>query len=222
MNAPDTAFPLSWPVGWPRCPESRRTRAKFGNVREVQSAHNPGNTWKQRGSLTIAGARDRLLAELARLGAARIVLSTNIRTRNDGLPYSNAAEPDDPGAAVYFRLKGQPRVLACDKWDRVADNIAALAKHIEAIRGQVRWGVGSLDQAFGGYLALTAVGARKHWTEILRVSADATLADVEAKRIALLRKHHPDRGGSHAQAAEINAAADEARLELRSTAGDRS
>lgn len=207
MNAPDSSYPLAWPVAWPRC--RNPTRAKFGT-----SSVRDGQTWRSRNSLTVAGARQRLLDELDRLGAREVVISTNLRARNDGLPYSNAAEPADSGAAVYFRLKGEPRVLACDKWDRVADNLAALAKHIEAIRGQVRWGVGSLEQAFGGYRALTAMGATKQWWEVLGVEPDATIEVVEAKRDKLLMKHHPDRGGSHSMAAEINAAFDQARREL--------
>lgn len=214
MNAPDSSYPLSWPVGWPRCPSHRRTRAKFGVIRDVQSSYNPQTTWKQRGSLTVAASRDRLLDELIRLGATTVVISTNIRTRQDGLPYSNAAEPDDPGVAVYFRLKGEPRVLACDKWDRVADNLAALAKHIEAVRGQVRWGVGSLEQAFGGYKALPEMGARKPWWQVLGLKEGASLKEAERKRDELLMRFHPDRGGNHDQAAEVNAAFDEARREF--------
>lgn len=212
MNAPDESYPLSWPVSWPRCKSP--TRAKFGAERWVANANNPNGGWKARGALTLAQARERLLDELSRLGASHVVLSTNIKTRNDGLPYSNAAEPRDSGTAVYFRLKGEPRVLACDKWDRVADNLAALAKHIEAVRGQVRWGVGSLEQAFGGYRALPAMGEIKHWWEVLGVPQGASLDAVEAKRIELLQRHHPDKGGTHARAAEINEAADQANREL--------
>jgi hypothetical protein len=212
MNPPDSSFPLAWPVGWPRC--RNPARAKFGTTREVQSAHNPGVSWRQRGALTVAASRDRLLAELKRLGATSGIISTNIRTRLDGQPMGKAAEPVDSGAAVYFRLKGEPRVLACDRWDRVADNLAALAKHIEAIRGQVRWGVGSLDQAFGGYRALPAMGAVRHWSEILGVPREASVEIVEARRVELLTRHHPDRGGSHDRAAEVNEAADQACREL--------
>jgi hypothetical protein len=209
MNAPDESFPLSWPISWPRCRNPER--AKFGASKWVANANNPSGGWYARGSLTLAQARTRLLEELGRLGAGAVVFSTNIRTRSDGLPYSNAAEPADHGVAVYFRLKGEPRVLACDKWDRVADNLAALAKHIEAIRGQVRWGVGSLEQAFSGYRALPAMGEIKQWWEILGLPAGATVAEAEQKRDALLMKHHPDHGGSHSRAAEINAAVDQAR-----------
>lgn len=212
MNAPDNAWPLAWPISWPR--SRSRTRAKFGHASFVENV-NGQTKWTPQRRLSIAESRTRLLAELGRLGAAQIVISTNIKTRGDGLPYSNAAEPSDPGVAVYFRLKGEPRVLACDKWDRVADNLAALAKHIEAVRGQVRWGVGSLEQAFGGYKALPAMGARQPWWVVLKVDQrTATVDDIEKARNRLLMKHHPDRGGSHDQAADVNAAYQEARMEL--------
>lgn len=153
-----------------------------------------------------------MLAEMGRLGATNVVISTNVPTRQDGLPYSNATEPRDHGVAVYFRLRRESRVLACDKWDRVADNLVALAKHVEAVRGQVRWGVGSLEQAFGGYKALPEVGARREWWEVLGVDEGAHWQTVENRREELLFKHHPDRGGSQAIAAEVNAAFAAARV----------
>lgn len=199
----ESSYPLSWPVGWPRC--KAPGGANF-------SAKNTGSdsAYRYKRKVTIAEARDRMLAEMGRLGATNVVISTNVPTRQDGLPYSNATEPRDHGVAVYFRLKREPRVLACDKWDRVADNLVALAKHVEAVRGQVRWGVGSLEQAFGGYKALPEVGARRQWWEVLGVSPEAPWPDVESRREELLFKHHPDRGGSQAIAAEVNAAFSEA------------
>lgn len=192
MNAPDEAFPLAWPIGWPRWRSAMP--ARFG-------AH------------TLYKARSSLQSELRLLGATGVVLSSNIPLRLDGLPYSNVTEPRDRGVAVYFRIKGEPRVLACDRWDKCAHNFVALAKHVEAIRGQLRWGVGSLEQAFGGYKALSAMGATKQWWEILGVKQDAPMTDIERRRMELLREHHPDRGGNGNQAAEVNAAYDQARRE---------
>jgi hypothetical protein len=42
-------FPLSWPLGWPRTPVGRRTRAKFGSGEALS-----------RRSLTLAQALERL------------------------------------------------------------------------------------------------------------------------------------------------------------------
>ncbi len=192
----EEAYPLAWPVGWPRARAPQRSR--FAG-------------W------TLYNARSELMAELRRLGATGIVLSTNIPLRLDGLPYSNTREPDDHGVAVYFRIKGEPRVLACDKWRLVVDNITALCKHVEAIRGQARWGVGSLEQALGGYRALTAAPARRLWFEVLGVPEDAPWPVVERARLQLLERHHPDKGGSGEMAYDVNAAFSEAR-QLRSEA----
>jgi hypothetical protein len=172
-----------------------------------------GSSYARKSEVTLYVGRERLLDEMKRLGATAVMLSTNVPTRQDGLPYSKAREPDDHGVAVYFRIKGEPRVLACDKWDRVADNMAALAAHVDAVRGQLRWGVGTIEQAFGGYKALPAMGASKQWWEILGVKEDASWPTIEAKREALLHVHHPDRGGNGNVAAEINAAFDQARRE---------
>jgi len=146
------------------------------------------------------------------LGATGLVISTNIPTRKDGLPFSNVREPEDRGVAVYFMLDGnQPHCLACDKWDRVADNLAAIAAHIDAIRGQARWGVGDLAQAFAGYKQLPAAEARKSWWTLLGFKEPPTTLEVaEAKWKTLIARYHPDVGGNANQAAEINAAFTEA------------
>jgi DnaJ-domain-containing protein 1 len=196
MNA-NEAFPLSWPVGWPRT--RHPTRARFGA--------------KGRGE-TLYVARSRLQEELRRLGATGMVISSNIPIRNDGLPYSNVREPADHGVAVYFQIKGEPRVLAVDKWDRASDNLVAIALHVEAIRGQLRWGVGSVEQAFGGYKALPAVGAPTDWRLVLGVTNGASWDDVRRRRRELLEQHHPDRGGDAGRAAAINEAFSQAEREL--------
>lgn len=142
-------------------------------------------------------ARRGLANELHRLGARKEVLSTNVRLRIDGNPYSNQAQPEDTGAAVYFELKGRLVSLACDKWRRVECNIWAIVKHIESIRGQERWGVGTVDQAFRGYMALPAPGQSSgiQWWTVLGVPINATPEQVKAAYRILVAKHHPDRGG---------------------------
>ncbi|WP_197535667.1 J domain-containing protein [Sphingobium sp. SYK-6] len=137
------------------------------------------------------------------LRAGYVTLSTNLETRLDGNPRSGQPEPQDPGAAVYFRLQGKDTVLACDKWDRVADNIAAIAKHIEALRGMDRWGVGTAAQAFAGYQALPAP---EQWWQVLGVPVSATREQINAAYRSLAMKAHPDQGGSDAAMARLNAA----------------
>lgn len=206
MTAPLESFPLAWPLGRPRTPAGRRERAKFGTkVKDERS-------WSQTRRLTIDGATSRLRDTIGLLRASALVISTNLQLRRDGLPRSGQSEPSDPGVAVYFQLKARGYVVACDKWDRVADNIAAIAAHLEAMRAQDRWGCGSLEQAFAGYKALAAADAIKSWWNVLGFTKPPERwATVEAKHLELVRLHHPDRGGNASQMAEINAARDEAK-----------
>ena len=141
--------------------------------------------------------RRALANELSRLGAKKVVLSTNVKLRLDGNPYAGQPQPADTGAAVYFDLKGKAVSLACDKWRRVEDNIWAIVKHIEAIRGQERWGVGSVEQSFRGYMALPAIGQTSglQWWNVLGVPVNASAEQVREAYQILVKKHHPDRGG---------------------------
>ncbi len=168
--------------------------------------------------LSVAEALERLREEVRRLGgyesSQTLIVSANLALRNDGFPRSNQANPSDPGVAIYFKFRKKDRALACDRWDRVADNIVAIAKFIEAMRGQERWGVGSLEQAFVGFTALPPSAV--DWRLVLGFSADETpsLERIDARYRDLARKNHPDVGGREADMAKINAARDLALAEL--------
>lgn len=183
-----TANPLAWPQGW------KRTR-------------NPGR-WRGGDHSTSRGAKA-LLLELDRLGAENVVVSTNLALRMDGLPRSNQ-RVDDEGVAVYFTLLDQPRVLACDRWDRVGCNLWAIAKHIESLRGQHRWGVGSIEQAFMGYAALPEASLVPDCWSLLGVSPGASEGEVRTAYRQLAKACHPDVGGDHRRLVELNRARDEA------------
>lgn len=190
-----TRYPLSWPTGWARTEARHRKRATFGTRR-------PGE-WKK--ELSVLEATRRLSAELLRLGTpGNEILSTNLRTRMDGLPASGQVEPSDPGVAVYFDLAGVPTVFACDRWTRVADNIAAIAAHVEALRAVERYGVGTMDRAFAGYAALPPT--HEDWWLVLGVRQDADPGTVKEAYRTLLMAHHPDRGGDPDLMSKINRA----------------
>lgn len=214
-------YPLSWPTGWKRTPYSQRRRAAFHAHKTVYSSNvQPNGTrssWKQKEALTVGGGLERVMGELRRLGARGVVISSNLRIRNDGLPYAAQAKNlDDPGVAVYFKLDNKPRVLACDKWLSAAENMAAIAGHIAAIRAQDRYGVGTLEQAFAGYAALPEKTDGSDWRAELGFTAkdnvDAVSMEVQFRR--LLRERHPDVGGSHEAMARLNRARQAAQEEL--------
>ncbi len=123
------------------------------------------------------------------------MLSTNVEVTSHGRPRSSQPDPRDTGVAAYFRLNGKDRCLACDTWDRVADNVVALALHIDAIRRIDRYGVGNVEQAFAGYTALPAQAGS--WFIVLEFDEPPKSWDViQARYRQLVEKHHPDKGGS--------------------------
>jgi len=147
---------------------------------------------------------------------SRPLLRPLLRRRS---PLSSQPEPDDRGVAVYFKLKGKDRVLACDRYTTVADNIAAIAAHIECMRGVDRYGVGSLDQAFAGYDALPPPGAvaKIPCRKVFGLDEAVTPNRGELDRLyrQMAQQFHPDlQGGSHEAMAMLNTARDEALKEI--------
>lgn len=187
-------YPLTWPVGLPRA--RYRTPARF--------------------EVDFARARDELVHSIELLGGKRLILSSNVPTRNDGLPYSNMAEPKDPGVAVYFdrmvKDHWRPFVLACDTYAKVRWNVRAIGATVEALRAIQRHGAGSLlEQAFTGFAALPPPATQKQWWDVLGVSASASADEVRARMHELAKIHHPDLdGGDGARMVEINQAYSEA------------
>lgn len=131
------AYPLCWPVGYPRT---------------EQPAFNP-KFFKT----TFDTERKDILRQLKLLKATDVIISTNIPLRQDGQPYSTWEKRTihDKGIAVYFNLDGQPSVLCCDAWSLFEDNMHALVLTIDAMRGIDRWKVSEvLKRTFSGFKAL--------------------------------------------------------------------
>lgn len=206
------AYPLAWPAGVPRTKPQARQRARFSSSRTEYVTHGDGSRHERR-LMNEKGHRDALnalTAELDMLGARSIVVSTNSELKANGEPYANQ-KLEDVGIAVYFHLKGKPYCLPCDKWDRMPDNLYAVAKHINAMRGQTRWGVASVEQAFAGFKLLPeSIAARRSCFEVLGVQPGATADEIKAAHREAVRMLHPDQGGDGAIVAEVNAARDEA------------
>lgn len=218
-------FPLQWPERFTRTPDDRRMRSKFGH--------------KQTGQVALGYARDELLRELDRLGAANYVITSDLPVRSDGLPYASG-RATDPGVAAWFVLadgNGNPheRVFACDRWLSHAENMLAIAKSVEAIRGLDRWGMSDVvERVVGGFTALPAGSGDEYippappqkarpWREVFNVPgvfADhmkppELLAFVKLRHREAIKAAHPDKeGGSHELAAELNAALAAAEQEL--------
>lgn len=181
------AYPLQWPPGRPRT--TYPNRSVFDTSQEKANIN--------------------LMNEIKLLGGVNVVVSSNMRIRGDGLPYAKQRQPDDPGVAVYFTHKCRQVCFACDRWDLVKDNMQAIRKTIEALRGIERWGTGDMVQAaFSGFEALPPPKKREHktWWQVLGVSPEVSLNRCEESFKRLAKRAHPDAGGSQEEMAELNLA----------------
>lgn len=240
-------YPLQWPTGWTRTPADQRQHSRFfyGFAESLRS----------------------LLHELRLIGAANVVITSDLPQRNDGLPRAVAMrDVGDPGIAVWFHLHDQERVFACDRWMSPEENMRAIALSVAAVRGLARWGAGDVvARAFQGFDALpagddepsyeacpdcsngdddapwertacrTCGGTGKnptpapersaYWRDVLSAARTDDLATVRARHAylvrmarqrhrALIRRAHPDAGGSTEHAASINAERDRREVDL--------
>lgn len=189
------AYPLHWPMQWPRTSEDERE-------------------WGALNKMSAGKIRLDLNHELKLLNADNVVISSNVAIRRDGLPYSNQKRPDDPGVVLYFMRNGSEVCIPCDRWMTVDANLRAIGKTIEAIRGIERWGAGDLvDAAFNGITnkalpanAIVTPYQKRAWYEVLGVSQDAPKEVIVGAYRALLKVRHPDKGGTNEAFMELQAA----------------
>jgi hypothetical protein len=180
------SFPLYWPVGYKRTESRKRSLFK----------------------VTMDNAQQFLRNEIKRMGAKDLIVSTNIPTRKDGGLYSDwmSKRIEDPGVAIYFKYKDQNISMCCDQYHKVWENVYALGKGIEALRGMERWGVSDfLERAFTGFTALAEKNEREWW-QVLGVEAKATEQEIKDAYRKRAKQSHPDAGGNIDMFNEVNRA----------------
>jgi hypothetical protein len=194
-------YPLLWPEGQARTESHARKHSPF--------------------SVTFGKSRDGLLAEVRRMDGRDPVITTNIATRRDGLPYANQAEPEDPGVALYFWYKGNLVCIACDRYKLTKDNIRAIEKSLDALRGIQRWGATTLVEKaltpMGFLPAQSSASEAKTWWNILQVDKNASWQEIVGAWRVRVKQTHPDQGGNADEYRAVQDAYEEA-MEARGQA----
>ena len=189
-------YPLQYPIGRPRNQNPERSKFKPGSIySEAQS----------------------VFKQLELMGADNIIISSNMQYRADGLPYTRQ-NVSDTGVAVYFKSSnGEEQCIPCDSWISLEENMRAIAKTIEAMRGIERWGGKALmNAAFSGFKALpsalvTPPPDRPHrdWWVVLGVERNADAPTVKQAYRRAQATSHPDSGGNSYDFQEVQAAYEE-------------
>ncbi len=182
------SYPLQWPSGVPRNKKPKRSRFDTPPSQTIQNLHY----------------------QLRLLHAKNPVISSNMRTYRRGgrdIPYANQTV-EDPGVAIYFEYQGTQHCIPCDRWDVVYDNIHAVGKTIEAMRGIERWGTFEMMKAtFQGFEQLPPGSDEEYGVEKEEVqyfSDCDSLRELKERYRNLSTAFHPDKGGKNSDMAEIN------------------
>lgn len=193
------AYPLQWPADRPR------------------NHHHVDSPFKT----DLSAASSALFNEIKLLGGSLPIISSNMQLRSDGLPYARQSNIDDTGVAVYFTLNGASACFACDKYYKLADNVQAIRKTIEALRGIERWGSSDMmARAFDGFMQLPAPGQStvRSWQEVFGINPDSVydFKYVEYLYKQLRSERHPDKPtGSDEAMSELNIAWEQAQAALK-------
>jgi len=102
--------------------------------------------------------------------------------------------------------------MAVDLYDRIADNLAAMAATLEAMRTIERHGGAIiLERAFLGFQSLPSPN---DWRHVLGFEDTPSWETVKDRYQQLAKQRHPDCGGSDAMMSELNRAYEDAEREL--------
>lgn len=187
------AYPLQYPVGWKRT--QNPTHSRFGSWNDKPSIHH---------------ATQKIIDEMRLFGGSGLIISTDLKLRRDGLPYSSQRQPDDQGVAVYFTFQNEQKVIACDSFSKIGCNLWAIAKTIEAMRGIDRWGCSEIiTKAFTGFTALPESTGREWW-RVLEIEPISTYDEIKSAYRRLAKKYHPDIAGDDTHFKKIKDAYEEA------------
>jgi len=182
------AYPLAWPRGW--------KREKFPQISQFKK--------------TFYQVFKDLEYELDRAGASKIIVSSNNRVGVSGRMRMDR-EPIDTGVAVYFTRNNQSMVFACDRFNKVKDNVQAIAMTLEALRGIERWGASDMmERTFTGFKALASENPGESWWKVLQIDADASEEQIQTAYRRMAKLAHQDAGGSDVAMTALNVARDQA------------
>jgi len=187
-----SAYPLQWPDHIPRATRREDGRFKTSLTAAIKNVKN---------SVSLFGNDSGRKVE-------NFVVSSNVTLGVD--------KPADPGVAIWFVWDGMQVCIPVDRYSKVESNLQAIHHIIEARRVELRHGTLALVRAtFKGFLSLPSPSNTRPWRTVMGFGNGAVSADeVIATYRKLAGERHPDRGGSDAAMAELNAARDAAMLEV--------
>ncbi|MBS1725392.1 MAG: DnaJ domain-containing protein [Armatimonadetes bacterium] len=171
--------------------------------------------WSQFKPNKLRGATARVIEEVKRFShgydhwrTTKLTFYCKADLNQDGTFSDNSNIYADPRVVVCFDLDGVDYTIPCDAFVTSAWNLCAIAKTIEGLRANERYGVLTLKQMMEGVAELPQVSSalRPSWWTVLDIDRNAKRADIEAQYRKLVGKRHPDAGGTDTEWHELQEA----------------
>ena len=198
-NQLPASYPLYWPEEWPRTPFNRKKRSRY--------------------DVTYQKASTEALQSLKRMGVSQWALSSNLRVQRNLPPTEGAAAREDPGVALWWidPLRRETRVIACDMYPQVRDNVRAMGLALEGLRAIERSGATQiLERTMQTFASKGLPAPKPEWVYVLGlVDWPQSAGHVEDAFRMRSKVAHPDAGGSHELFIELQTARDAALAWLR-------
>lgn len=146
---------------------------------------------------------DLLARELDYLDARNVVIEADFREQDlrlDGLPRSNARQPQHPGVRIAFESKHGPLVYATDSCERWEHNVRSIALGLESLRAVDRYGVTKRGEQYTGWKAIGGSAG------VSTVEEARDLIDGYGGERQAVKATHPDHGGDAVAFGQVQAA----------------
>jgi len=185
---------LNWPADWDRTPARSRSRNRSFEVSRREAIRD-------------------IEDEMRKLDVDDWRLSTNGDHRSDkpNYLYADAPEPDDSAVVVRWSLDGDQFAVGCDRYTRLRDNVRTVGLYIREKRKMEKRPVTTGAAEFSNLRLPTGEEASERDAyDVLDVSPDATVSEIERAYRERVKEVHPDHGGGE----ESFAAVQDAREEL--------
>lgn len=188
------SYPLFLPEEWPRTPYAKQKRSKY--------------------EVLFGQAQNEAIASLRRMGVKQWSVSSNLRVQKGAPPTEGKGAREDPGVALWWLdpKRNETRVIACDMYPSVRENVRAIGLALEGLRAIERSGATQiLERTMQTFASKGLPAPKPEWVYTLGLTGyPDSIAHVEQAFRERSKSAHPDAGGSHELFLELQSAREQA------------
>lgn len=142
------SHPLKWPKGQRKTPKSMRIKGQFGG--RVGAKGQGKGAKGALAPISLQNAEKALRVAIAGLNGYSATITTNMPVVRNEIRWDDKVN-DGHSISVLFFVDDVEYLVACNKYDRLADNIAGVADYLALAKRMVSLGAGSTAKVLKGF-----------------------------------------------------------------------